>query len=57
MASSLPDNPSLSRLRVVARDLQRQATAGDPNALALIRAHHPRPDSAIVDRPVALHVA
>ncbi|MEH3131034.1 MAG: ankyrin repeat domain-containing protein [Mycolicibacterium neoaurum] len=57
MASSLPDNPSLSRLRVVARDLQRQATAGDPNALALIRAHHPRPDSTIVDRPVALHVA
>lgn len=46
MASSLPDHPSLDRLRSDARTLQRQARGGDDSALALVRRHHPAPDAA-----------
>ncbi|OKH73917.1 ankyrin [Mycobacterium sp. SWH-M1] len=55
MASALPDNPSLPRLRSDARDLQRRARAGDADAEAFIRRHHPRPDVALPH--VALHDA
>ncbi|MBX7454018.1 ankyrin repeat domain-containing protein [Mycolicibacterium sp. 3033] len=55
MASALPDNPSLPRLRSDARALQRRARAGDTDAVALIRRHHPRPDVAL--HRVALHDA
>lgn len=55
MASALPDNPSLPRLRADARALQRRARAGDADARALIRRHHPRPDVAL--QHVALHDA
>jgi ankyrin repeat protein len=37
----LPDNPDLGQLRTRARELQRAARAGDPNALALVAEHHP----------------
>ena len=59
MASMLPDNPSLSRLREQARSLQRQARAGDPDAVESIHRHHPRPDrvlAQLADR-FALHDA
>ncbi|MEH3139793.1 MAG: ankyrin repeat domain-containing protein [Mycobacterium kyogaense] len=55
MASALPDNPSLPRLRADARMLQRRARAGDAEAEAVIRRHHPRPDLAL--QRVALHDA
>jgi hypothetical protein len=38
---TLPDNPSLDRLRRQSRDLQRAVRAGDPAALALVTEHHP----------------
>lgn len=56
MASTLPDNPSLDRLREEARKLQRAASAGEPDALETLRQHHPRPDIAL-SRPLALHDA
>ena len=37
----LPDNPDLGQLRNRARELQRAARAGDPDALALVAEHHP----------------
>lgn len=59
MASTLPNNPSLDRLRESARRLQRGVTASDPQALDLVRRHHPRPDIALGDVPdrFALHNA
>ncbi|WP_304106324.1 ankyrin repeat domain-containing protein [Mycolicibacterium bacteremicum] len=57
MASSLPDNPSLSRLRDDARSLQRAVAAADPAALDAIRTHHPRPDIALRGQRFALHDA
>ncbi|MET4432632.1 ankyrin repeat domain-containing protein [Mycolicibacterium sp. 624] len=59
MASTLPNNPSLDRLRDSARRLQRGVTASDPQALDLVRRYHPRPDIALGDAPVrfALHNA
>lgn len=59
MASTLPNNPSLDRLRDSARRLQRGVTASDPQALDLVRRHHPRPDIALGDVPArfALHNA
>ncbi|MEW5810326.1 MAG: ankyrin repeat domain-containing protein [Actinomycetota bacterium] len=47
MASALPDNPSLSRLRADARALQRRMRSGDADAEALIRSHHPDPGAAL----------
>ena len=47
MASSLPDNPSLPRLRDDARALQRLVCAGDADAVASVRRHHPRPEGAL----------
>lgn len=59
MASALPNNPSLDRLRDDARRVQRGVTAGDRQALEIVRRHHPRPDLAFtgaLDR-FALHDA
>lgn len=36
-----PDDPSLQKLRNLARRLQRSVRAGDPQALALVAEHHP----------------
>ena len=47
MASALPDNPSLPRLRDDARSLQRLVRAGDADAVASVRRHHPRPERAL----------
>jgi hypothetical protein len=46
MASSLPDSPSLDKLRADARRLQRLARAADPEALAFLGVWHPRPELA-----------
>jgi hypothetical protein len=40
---SLPERPALDKVRRHARALQRSARAGDPDALARIRSHHPGP--------------
>lgn len=42
MASSLPDNPSLSDLRDQAHGLQRRVLDADPDGIELVRRHHPR---------------
>ena len=47
MASTLPDNPSLERLRADARTLQRGVMANDHEAVEAIRRHHPHPDVAL----------
>ena len=59
MASTLPNNPSLDRLRDDARRLQRGVTATDRQALEIVRRHHPRPDIALAGAPdrFALHDA
>jgi hypothetical protein len=59
MASTLPNNPSLDRLRDDARRLQRGVTATDHQALEIVRRHHPRPDLALAGAPdrFALHDA
>ena len=59
MASTLPNNPSLDRLRDDARRLQRRITVADRRALEFVRRHHPRPDLALRDAPerFALHDA
>lgn len=59
MASSLPNNPSLDPLRRDARSLQRHVTESDPDALLLVRRHHPRPEVALAPAPqrFALHDA
>lgn len=41
MALSLPTNPDLTRFRRDARRLQRSVRAGDADAVALARRHHP----------------
>jgi hypothetical protein len=59
MASTLPNNPSLDRLRDDARRLQRGIISTDRQALEIVRRHHPRPDIALADAPdrFALHDA
>ena len=57
MASSLPNNPSLDRLRAAARTLQRSVVAGDHDAVKTVAAHHPRPDVALERKRFALHDA
>ena len=59
MASTLPSNPSLDRLREDARRLQRGITTNKREAVELVRAHHPRPDVALAGAPdrFALHDA
>jgi Ankyrin repeats (many copies) len=59
MASTLPNNPSLDRLRENARGLQRRITVADRQALEFVRRHHPRPDVALREAPerFALHDA
>jgi ankyrin repeat protein len=47
MASTLPNNPSLERLRRDARTLQRGVAAADGDALEVVRRHHPRADGAL----------
>src|SRR5262245_5667345 len=59
MASTLPNNPSLQRLRDDARRLQRGIIASDRDAVQIVRRSHPRPDVALADAPdrFALHDA
>jgi hypothetical protein len=59
MASTLPDNPSLDRLRADARRLQRGVTSADPEVLETVRHNHPRPEIALASAPqrFALHHA
>ncbi|MBS1696506.1 MAG: ankyrin repeat domain-containing protein [Actinobacteria bacterium] len=59
MASTLPDNPSLERLRREARRLQRAVVDADQQALQAVRLHHPRADVALGGAPdrFALHDA
>ena len=59
MASSLPNNPSLDRLKADARRLQRGITASDPGAVDLVKRWHPKPSNALGEAPsrFALHDA
>ncbi|EHB56460.1 ankyrin [Mycolicibacterium rhodesiae JS60] len=57
MASTLPDNPSLERLRSDARTLQRGVTSNDRGAVEMIRRYHPRPDIALEYERFRLHDA
>ncbi|GAY13693.1 ankyrin repeat domain-containing protein [Mycobacterium sp. shizuoka-1] len=57
MASSLPDNTYLDRLRDDARRVQRGVHAGDADAVAAVRRHHPRPDMALAAKRFRLHDA
>src|SRR4029079_18413832 len=56
MPSSLPDSPSVDKLREQARQLQRRVGAADPDALGFLTQWHPRPDRAAPDS-LALHDA
>jgi hypothetical protein len=47
VAPSLPAAPSLEQLRKRARELLRAHRAGQPQALARLREHHPHPGDAI----------
>lgn len=57
MASTLPANPSLERIRADARTLQRAVRAGAADACAMVRDHHPRPETALARAAFALHDA
>lgn len=57
MASTLPDNPSLDRLRDDARTLQRAVRAANSEAVAVVHQHHPRPDISLAGEQFALHDA
>ncbi|WP_179469852.1 ankyrin repeat domain-containing protein [Mycolicibacterium vinylchloridicum] len=57
MASTLPDNPSLERLRSDARALQRGVTSNDRGTVEMIRRYHPRPDIALESERFRLHDA
>ncbi|MGV0744119.1 ankyrin repeat domain-containing protein [Mycolicibacterium sp. XJ870] len=57
MASCLPNNPSLEKLRDEARKLQRAVTTGDNQATEVVGRHHPRPDVALANEHFALHDA
>lgn len=53
MASCLPDNPSIDRIRADARRLQRAVRVNDPAAIALLQRWHPHPTSvATADFPL-----
>ncbi|GAA1430695.1 hypothetical protein GCM10009616_15930 [Microlunatus lacustris] len=53
MATTLPDRPDLDQLRRRARELQRAASAGGPDAVALLTRHL----GALPAGPVPLHLA
>lgn len=57
MASTLPTNPSLDRVRDDARRLQRAVRSADPGAIDVVNQHHPRPDIALANEQFALHDA
>ncbi|KAA0074845.1 ankyrin repeat domain-containing protein [Mycolicibacterium sp. P9-64] len=59
MASSLPNNPSLDRLKADARRLQRGVTAGDQGAVDVVKRCHPKPSIVLADSTsrFALHDA
>lgn len=57
MASTLPTNPSLDRIRDDARALQHAVRAARPEAFETVRQHHPRPDLALAGQRFALHDA
>jgi len=54
-ALCLPDNPDLDHLKGQARTLQRRVRAGEPDAVATLRALHPRPD--VADDPARFRLA
>jgi hypothetical protein len=57
-ARSLPSQPSLTQLKLQARELQRDQRAGKPSAGARILAHHSRRSTQtsrqLLERPLAL---
>lgn len=57
MASTLPDNPSMDRLREQARTLQRKVSAADPAGIDEVHRHHPKADRALARDRFALHDA
>lgn len=59
IASTLPDNPTLTHLHDEARALQRSVSAVDPRGVEVVRRHHPKPDIALAQAPekFALHDA
>lgn len=57
MASSLPDNPSLDRLRSDARALQRGVRSRDARALETVHRYHPRAAIVLASEPFRLHDA
>ena len=55
--SQLPSRPSLDSLRKQAKALLKQFRANDPEALAAIREHHPKPGEFEVLRDAQLVIA
>jgi ankyrin repeat protein len=53
----LPNRPSLEQYKKQAKELLRSATAGKPDALALLRKQHPRLRDLEVDKPCAITLA
>src|SRR5262245_10649948 len=54
---SLPERPSLDSLRKQAKKLARDVAAGDPAAIARVRAHLPRVEPSLSQRNAQLVVA
>jgi ankyrin repeat protein len=57
VSASLPAAPSLEQLRKQAKDLLRAHRTGDPEAVARVAAHHPRPDEPLMLTGAQLVVA
>jgi len=49
----LPEDPSLENLKKRAKALVRAVRAGETDALALVREHHPRPEAALAKPALA----
>src|ERR1051325_12227859 len=56
-SKSLPDRPSLESLRKQAKKLQRDATDGDGDAIARVRAQLPNSDLLLTRRDALLVIA
>ena len=56
-SKTLPARPSLESLRKQAKKLARDATAGDPDAIARVRTHLPNADTPLTQRNAQLVVA
>ncbi len=57
MASMLPDNPSLERLREEARTLQREVSAAAEDAVGTVHRYHPSPEAALSAGRFGVHDA